>query len=797
MRLLTHSFLVRALLLCALLPVLGCATPTRVASFGPNGTHWPELLPTPFMYDPSVPHIVDVDCTWTAIRNALVAVTPEMANAGVLIRVAPGALPGNGSGASSTPVIQNVGSTAWTKRVTVAPRDGYGTVTIGISNTMGARIHNVSNVCFAGFIAYALRPSACNNTAIAWTKVTWWLGVSASTNLNSANVELVEVVLPEFSIRDTDAAESATSTNGTTSNFQFIGCYIAPRYRSNGSAHTDSLQFFGSSAYSNMVFRDTVIFSSSNCAIQTGSLAGMLMENCYIAALAPALARYPYPVGYTPPNPDDVGKPFNGSGTNFRIRDSILIGRMTGYTSATIAEVTNTRATHGTTVASGAWTIDSSLLTSTPEDFGVPLPTDTYLNAIWQSPAQLFAAALNGNATTGYQSHLPIVNYANGAASLTFQRASADFTYAVEASSDLATWTTLATNPGTVGNTVTVTDTPPTGATRRFLRLAVSTGERIERTQAEGYLATALPAGVSNSYVGSPLLSPALFRGNVTAVAAAQLTFAGTPFTSGAFTSSPCWLRIVSGSQAGRLALITANDASSITVNLVDGTSQSVALNAANFAVAVGNTMEIVPADTLSSLFDGFVTAGNSLFTADTIGLWNGTRWVSYYRSTTQNAWLGQLTGNVPQSNLVVAPDQAWVITRRAGRPATTLVLPGLVPETRQLLRHTGAAASAMTTVRFPVAQTLASFAFAGPGTWTSHDNLASADTVSLWSGSQWIAYWRTSAGEWRRQGDTTNTNHATLVIEPGRAVSVLRRAAATGNASFVSQPLPYSDTRS
>ncbi|WP_438479229.1 hypothetical protein [Oleiharenicola lentus] len=793
MRFLTKRLLARTLL-CALIPVLGFSTPTRVASFGPNGTHWPSLLPTPFMYDPSVANIIDVACTWTAIRNAILTVTPEMAAAGVLIRVAPGELPGNGSGATSTPVIQNVGSATWTKRVTVAPRDGYGTVQIGIAANIGARIHNVHGVCFAGFIARALRPSACVNSAIAWTKITVWLGASASTNMNSSNMEFVEVVLPNLDLTGDDNAQVATSTNGTVDNFQFIGCYFAPDYRANGSQHSDTLQFQGSSAYSNAVFRDTAMFSSSNCAIQTGSLAGLIMEHCYIAALAPALSRYPYPVGYTPPNPDDVGKPFNGGGTDFRIRDSILIGRMTGYTSATIAEVTNTRATQGTTVASGAWTIDSSLLTSTPEDFGVPLPTDAYLNSIWQSPAQLFAAALNGS-TNGYQSHLPAVNYSGGVASLTFQRASANFTYKVEASSDLVTWTTLATNPGSVGTSVTVNDTPPANATRRFLRLAISDGDRTERTQAEGYLATPLPAGASNSYLGQALLPSALFSGNVTAVAASQLTFAGTPFTAGAFTSSPCWLRIVSGPQAGRVALITANDASSITVNLVDNTSQSVALNAASFSVVVGNTVEIVPADTLDTLFTGLVTGGNSLFTADTIGLWDGTKWVSYYRSTTTNSWLGQTTGSTSQNNLVIAPQQAWVLTRRAGRPATTLVLPGIAPESRQLLRHAGAG-TAMTTARFPVTQTLASFAFTGPGTWVSNDAFASADTVSLWSGTQWVAYWRTSAGEWRRQGDTTNANHASLVVEPGRAVSVLRRAAATGNATFVSQPLPYSDTR-
>ena len=63
---------------------------------------------------------------------------------------------------------------------------------------------------------------------------------------------------------------------------------------------------------------------------------------------------------------------------------------------------------------------------------------------------------------------------------LSFVRSRPDLTYIVEATSDLtppATWTVIATNPGTVGQTVTVTDTANLtgGATlRRFLRLRVT-----------------------------------------------------------------------------------------------------------------------------------------------------------------------------------------------------------------------------------------------------------------------------------------------------------------------------------
>jgi hypothetical protein len=360
--------------------------PTEVSSFGPNGTHWPSLLPTPFLYDTSVPNIIMVNCTWSAISTALAGVTSTQAAAGVLILVAPGDLPGNGSGSSSTPVLQNLGSTAWTKRVTIAPRDGYGTVTIGVTANVGARIHNVHGVCFAGFIASALRPSACVNSAIAWTKITKWLGVSGSTNLDSSNMELVEVVLPTFLVQDSDSAQCASSTGGDLNNFRFIGCYIAPSYRSTGSAHTDTLQFFGTGAYSNMYFRDTAIFASSNCAIQTGDLAGLELRHCYIAAQAPALSRYPFPSGYTPPNSLDVTKTFNGGGSGFKVYDSIFIGRMP-YSTSPWSLVSNTRVTEAVALApggTGSWTVDSTLATSVPDDFDVEMPTDSYLLSIWQ-----------------------------------------------------------------------------------------------------------------------------------------------------------------------------------------------------------------------------------------------------------------------------------------------------------------------------------------------------------------------------------------------------------------------------
>ncbi len=409
--------------------------------------------------------------------------------------------------------------------------------------------------------------------------------------------------------------------------------------------------------------------------------------------------------------------------------------------------------------------------------------------------ASLLDYALGVGEPDGRLLHRPTLAHANGRASLTFQRAQPGVTYVVEASGDLDTWTVLAINPGAVGAAVTVEDTPPSGATRRFLRLAVTLGGNTERSQPEGYVALELPAGSSTRYYSHPLLSPAIYRGEVAGVSANEITVVGAPFNAGAFTASPYWLRVLEGAQAGRQALVVANTGNSVTVDLQDGASQSVALTAPGWSVAAGDVIEIAPADTLDSLFGQIVTPGNSLFTADTVSLWDGTRWVAYYRSTTQNAWIGQFTGNAPQNDRVIAAQQAWGLTRRPARPAATLVLPGVVPESRQLLRH-GGAGTVYTGIRFPVPQTLADFEFDGPGNWNSSDALFSADTVSLWDGTRWVAYWRTPAGKWRRQGDASNADHSSLVIAPGSAVSVLRRAAATAEDVFISQPQPYSDPR-
>ncbi len=87
----------------------------------------------------------------------------------------------------------------------------------------------------------------------------------------------------------------------------------------------------------------------------------------------------------------------------------------------------------------------------------------------------LIEYALDTNPTASTSSAFQNSLSADHKVQLTFLRARSELTYEVLASSDLTNWTVISTDPGAVGQQVTVTDTTAldTG-TKRFLRLRVT-----------------------------------------------------------------------------------------------------------------------------------------------------------------------------------------------------------------------------------------------------------------------------------------------------------------------------------
>lgn len=288
-----------------------------VSPYGPNGTHWPGSydfiwpndptrlkLETPFPGDRNdpekIPYVYEVNCSYAAIQSRLEQITTAQANAGVLILVRPGTLQGAGTDTSGgNKVLNEVGDPTWTKRVTIAPRDGFGSVQV--TNSRYFRTHNI---CIAGFeFTDSLRVEACRNFGMAWC--TWRIRITfvhffQDTLLEGA--EFCEVV----NYNDVYDAQESTEDNieiyGTNSGqvmeyYRFAGCYISSRWLDKSKSrdfHIDAIQWGPvGSLQQEMLLEDNVLFASTNAAIQTGGVLGMyLYDNLLIGG---TLAREYWP----------------------------------------------------------------------------------------------------------------------------------------------------------------------------------------------------------------------------------------------------------------------------------------------------------------------------------------------------------------------------------------------------------------------------------------------------------------------------------------------------------------------
>ena len=368
------------------------AAPTEVESYGPNGTHWPKQLPTPFMYDDGTAgNVVNVACTWSAIQTALDAVTDTQANVdGTLILVADGTLAGNGAASADTAVITVTGNSAWTQRVTVAPANGYGAITL----TGNPRIESAHGVCWAGFTTTGrVGFSACINGAFAWSKVLGFYLFGARSDGATGDMdgfELVEVANIEVSVSQSDRCLIQTQ-GGDVTNTYITAVYLTPRYLPTGFTpppKNDTLQMdaINGGSMSNVFYEDSVFFASSNsCAFP---ISGMEFDHTAMIGGATSKERYPYPAGAATSTGGTYSS-LNGNGANMDFTNGSWVSNWnvgTGIAAVPVDLVTSSKvkaaAETGTLVpASGAWTLANS---ETLVDIGLPAePTSTYLEEIW------------------------------------------------------------------------------------------------------------------------------------------------------------------------------------------------------------------------------------------------------------------------------------------------------------------------------------------------------------------------------------------------------------------------------
>lgn len=329
-----------------------------------------------------------------------------------------------------------------------------------------------------------------------------------------------------------------------------------------------------------------------------------------------------------------------------------------------------------------------------------------------------------------------------------------------------------------------------------LLSMLPSTGHGQANTPPVGVIVYNLTNG-TNTAVGVPVFGEAVFSGRASAVTANTLSTTDATWTAGQFAQAgaPYFALILSGGQTGRCLRVTANTTNSVTLE-VGTTNLTGDATTPGFSVAAGDRFEVFPGDTLATLFgDGSVNnpvqlqKGTSVFSADTVQLFNGVKWVPYFFHSTNNCWVDTTAPGTSQNDLVLYPDAGLLIGRRG--PTTTIAIPGRAPTTSLLTRIVGGTTNSVA-VRFPTDTTLGALNFTGPGTWVTSDVALAADRVNLFNGVKWVAYYKTATGSIWKEVNGDGSDQGATAIPAGSSVLIQKQGGAADSASFFSQALPY-----
>lgn len=310
-----------------------------------------------------------------------------------------------------------------------------------------------------------------------------------------------------------------------------------------------------------------------------------------------------------------------------------------------------------------------------------------------------------------------------------------------------------------------------------------------------GCMTYPLTSGATTSF-GVPLLHLPAHTGIASTVTSNALSVSDAGWTPNQFASGGVvyFAAIKTGLQAGRTLLVLGNTSNSLTLDVED-----TPLDAAGFAVTPGaDTFELFEGDSLGTLFgnsadaNGFLPSGlkggTSRRNADNVQLFEGTVAATYFFNTSVGTWVMVNGGTISRNGLILYPDDGLLLTRRG--PTGSLTILGRPPTTRLLTKVPGGTVAVMA-LRFPVNTTLGGLNFGEPGTWLAGSSSTVADTVSLWTGSRWDAYFKNLSNQWLRSGGG-GTDQSAILIPAGTSIRISRKGSATGPAAHLGQALPY-----
>ena len=202
-----------------------------------------------------------------------------------------------------------------------------------------------------------------------------------------------------------------------------------------------------------------------------------------------------------------------------------------------------------------------------------------------------------------------------------------------------------------------------------------------------------------------------------------------------------------------------------------------------------GATYEIIPADTLATLFgtaddDSLLLQGaGEALQADLVQVWGGASWINFYFNTDWGRWARDLDveGSPSRNTFLLRPDRGVMITRRGATDLEIAVVGRvLVTPPRAVHARTQNALSFLATMQ-ATDTTLGELALQTENrshAWLGSADPAQADLLVVWAGASWFSfYFNSDSGHWQRVGET-DTNRDSYVIKAGTPVFVQRREA-------------------
>ena len=396
----------------------------------------------------------------------------------------------------------------------------------------------------------------------------------------------------------------------------------------------------------------------------------------------------------------------------------------------------------------------------------------------------------NQSSVTG----LPQSGSGGGFISLTCTRVNSatDIAYQVQWSPDLVNWFSTGITEETLSDDGTTQQVKAksalAGATVKFIRLQITHGATTVRTVPLGLVNTTVPAG-ANLAVSTPFHAAAEAAGVTGSVTGSNsLTVANANWTADQFTATPHLARITGGAGAGREFLIVSNTTSQLTLDtrgyVLTGSAPS---QSAEIQVQANDALDIVPANTLGSLFGtGAVPfqTGADAGVADTVQLWNGSAWDVYFHDGA--SW--KKSGAAGDWNsAVILPGRGMFITRRANTPVDLTFLGTVLSNTG--LNDVPGPGTTFPGSRFPLTITLKTFGLHLLAGWQGNADPAVADGVLIWNGTTWSRFYHDGTN-WHQSGVLGIMDGR--AISPAVAVLVKRRGTASGTSATLVQPLPY-----